>query len=127
MGIVVGIWLALSGVLPALAGLAGAVRARRLRRDGVQVWATAVALHPAGAPHLVALRYTLPNGRVIENSVGGKTRQLLPGERTLIWYSPTDPMDALVQGCEGHAWELAFAITGAALIAAGTAIAIAAP
>jgi hypothetical protein len=127
MAVVIGIWIALSGALPALAGLTGMRRVRRLRRDGVAAWATAVPLYPAGAPQQVALRYELPDGRVVDNPMGGKTGALLAGERALIRYDPADPMDALVQGREGRVADLAFVVTGAVLVAAGAAIAIGAP
>jgi hypothetical protein len=127
MATVLGIWLGLTGAVPALAGLAGLRRVRRLHRHGVRAWATAVRLYPAGEEYQVALRYALPDGRVLENPMGGKTGALLAGERVLIWHDRADPMDALVHGRNGRVADLAFVVTGAVLAAAGAAIAIAAP
>jgi hypothetical protein len=45
----------------------------------------------------------------------------------LIWYDPADPLDVLVQGYEGRVSDLVFVITGAALVAVGALIGIAAP
>jgi hypothetical protein len=44
----------------------------------------------------------------------------------LIWYDPADPQDVLVRGREGRAMDLGFVIAGAALVAAGAVIGIAA-
>ena len=127
MATVVGIWIALAGTVPALAGLTGVRRARRLRRDGVRAWSTAVPFYPAGEDGQVALRYTLPDGRVVENAAVRRTGTLLAGERVLIWYDPADPADAVIQGREGRTTDLVFAVIGAVLVVAGTVIAIVAP
>ncbi len=121
-----GIWLALSGVVPALAGLTALRRARRLRRDGVQVWAAAVPDSSPSGERGTALQYRLPDGRTIEKLGAGKSAALLPGERVLIWYDPADPLDILIRGREGRRSDLAFVIAGAALVAAGAVIGIAA-
>jgi hypothetical protein len=124
MATVLGIWIALAGVPSALAGLTGMRRVRRLRRDGVRAWAT-VVLHSADGERQVALRYTLPDGEVLEKPAAGKA--LLPGERVLIWYDQADPLDVLVHGLEKKAADLVFVIAGVALVAAGVIIGIAAP
>ncbi len=127
MAIVLGIWLALSGVVPALAGLTALRRARRLRRHGVQAWAAAVPDSSPDGERGTALQYRLPDGRTIEKLGAGKAAALLPGERVLIWYDPADPLDMLVRGHDGRAPDLVLVIAGAALVAAGAVIGIAAP
>jgi hypothetical protein len=127
MATVVGIWLALSGVVPVLAGLAGLRRVRRLRRDGVQAWAAAVPDSSPGRERGTALQYRLSDGRTIEKLGAGKTAGLIPGERLLIWYDPADPVDILIQGHDGRRSDLAFVITGVALVGAGALIGIFAP
>ena len=127
MATVLGIWIALAGVPSALAGLAGMRRVRRLRRDGVQAWATVVLRESPDGERQVTLQYTLPGGQVLEKPAGGKTAARLPGERVLIRYDRGDPVDVLVHGRERRAANLAFVIAGAALVAAGVVIAIAAP
>lgn len=127
MATVAGIWLALSGVVPALAGLTALCRARRLRRRGVQVWAAAVPDSSPGGERGTALQYRLPDGRTLEKLGAGKTAALLPGERVLIWYDPADPQDILVRGHDGRVPDLVFVIAGALLVAAGAIIGIAAP
>jgi hypothetical protein len=126
MATVLGIWIALAGVPSALAGLTGMRRVRRLRQDGVRAWAT-VVLHSADGERQVALRYTLPDGEVLEKPATGKAKALLPGERVLIWYDQADPLDVLVHGREKKAADLVFVIAGVALVAAGVLIGIAAP
>lgn len=44
-----------------------------------------------------------------------------------IWCDPADPQDILIQGHDGRRSDLVFAVTGAALIAAGAVIGITAP
>jgi len=127
MATAVGIWLALSGAVPALAGLAALHRARRLRRHGVQAWAAAVPDSSPNGERGTALQYRLPDGRTLEKLGAGKTAALLPGERVLIWYDPDDPQDILIQGHDGRGWDLVFVLSGAVLVAAGAVIGIAAP
>jgi uncharacterized protein DUF3592 len=127
MTTVLGIWFALAGVISAIVGLAGKRRIRRLRREGVQAWAVVVPSHPADGEREVALQYTLSDGRVLEKYSAERTAALLPGERVLIWYDPADPQDVLVRGREGRTSDLVFVIAGAALLAAGAVIGIAAP
>jgi hypothetical protein len=74
---------ALPGAVGVLVGLPGLRRVRRLRRRGTRTWAEAAPL--PGSPHLMALRYILPDEHVMEKLMGGKAA-LLPGERVLIWY-----------------------------------------
>jgi hypothetical protein len=64
---------------------------------------------------------------VLEKYSAERTGELMPGERVLIWYDPADPLDVIVRGREGRAADLVFVIAGAALLAAGAAIGIAAP
>jgi hypothetical protein len=127
MATAVGIWMALSGVVPARAGLTALRRAGRLRRHGVQVWAVAVPDSSPNGERGTALQYGLPDGRTLEKPGAGKAAALLPGERVLIWYDPADPLDVLVQGYEGRVSDLVFVIAGALLVAAGAVIGIAAP
>jgi hypothetical protein len=127
MASAVGIWMALSGVLPALAGLGALRRGGRLRRRGVQAWAAAVPDSSPDGKRGTALQYRLPDGRTLEKLGAGKTAALLPGERVLIWYDPADPQDFLVRGHDGRRSALVFVIAGAALVAAGAVIGIAAP
>jgi hypothetical protein len=122
MTIVLGIWFGLAGVVPALAGITGLRRARRLRRDGVQAWAVA-APRDGG----LTLRYTLPDGRVLEKLTTAKTAAVLSGERVLIWYDPADPLDVLVHGRSGRASNVAFVVAGAAFAITGAVIGILAP
>jgi hypothetical protein len=127
MATVLGIWFALAGVISAIVGLTGKRRVKRLRRDGVQAWAVVVPSHPADGEREVALQYTLPDGRVLEKYSAERIGALLPGERVLIWYDPADPLDVIVRGREGRAADLVFVVAGAALLAAGAVIGIAAP
>jgi hypothetical protein len=127
MASAVGIWMALSGVLPALTGLAALCRGRRLRRHGVRAWAAAVPDSSPNGKRGTALQYRLPDGRTFEKLGAGKTAAPLPGERVLIWYDPADPQDILVRGHDRRRSDLVFVIAGAALVAAGAVIGIAAP
>ena len=131
MVIVLGLWLALVGVVPVLAGLSGRHRARRLRRGGVKAWAVAVP-QPLAAddegPRQVALQYKLADGRVLEKLAPAATSKALhPGQSVLVWYDPKDPMDVLVYGREGRLSDLMFMAAGAALVLAGVGIAVFAP
>lgn len=131
--IVIGIWFAVVGGLAALAGLTGMHRVRRLRRDGVATWATPVAppAGPAGpldgsAPPAL-IRYTLPDGRVIEriSPAGARKAALLrPGQKVLVWYDPEDPQDILVYGREGRFTDRAFLAAGLIFVLIGTGMAI---
>ena len=127
MATVLGIWIALSGVLPALAGLTGLRRVRRLHRDGVRAWAAAVPRPRPDGDHEQVLAYTLPDGRLLEKPMARRAPVLLPGERVLIRYDPEDPLDVLVQGREGHVADLVMAIAGSVLVAVGVVIGVAAP
>jgi|SRR6516162_2166921 hypothetical protein len=127
MATALGIWLGLAGAVPVLVGLAGMRRVRRLRRAGVQAWAVAMPRPQADGESLVALQYTLADGRVLEKLTAGKSAALLPGERVLIWYDPADPEDVLVYGHQRLALNAGFVIAGAALVAAGAVIGILAP
>lgn len=124
MAAIEGIWFGLAGVIAVIAGLTGLRRVRRLRRDGVQAWAVVLPAHPAATERGIAFQYTLPDGRALEKHSPGRTRDLLPGERVLIWYDPADPQDVLVRGCEARASDLAFVTVGTVLVAAGMAIGI---
>jgi len=121
MATVVGIWIALVGMPPLLAGLSGMRRKRRLRRDGVKAWAVAIA-RPDDDKRQVKLQYALADGRVLETSI--RTAAKKPGETVLIWYEPADPSDILVYGRYGRASDLAFATIGVAFVLAGIGIGI---
>jgi hypothetical protein len=122
-----GIWLGLAGAVAVLVGLAGMRRVRRLRRAGVQAWAVVMPQPQDDGESLVALAYTLADGRVLEKLTAGKISALLPGERVLIWYDPADPADVLVYGRQGLVLDAGFVIVGAVLVAAGAIIGILAP
>ncbi len=138
MPTVIGIWIALAGVLPVIVGLAAMRRVARLRRGGVNTWALTVpprlgngtdGTDRAGGKY-VGLAYTLADGRVLEKLVparGGKTGTLRPGQQVLIWYDPADPMDILVYGRPGRVSDTAFVLAGLALMAGGAVLAILAP
>lgn len=130
MATVIGLWFALAGVLPVLAGLAGRHRARRLRRGGVKAWAVAVPwpLADDEGPRQVALQYKLADGRVLEKlASAGARKSLRPGQSVLVWYDPADPQDILVYGREGRLSDLMFVAAGAAFMLAGAGIAVFAP
>jgi hypothetical protein len=124
MAAVLGIWIGLAGALPLLAGITGLHRVGRLHRDGVRTWAVAAPGPPDGG---LVLRYTLPDGRVLEKLASAKTAAVVSGERVLIWYDPADPLDVLVQGRSGTASNVAFVVAGAAFAVAGAVIGILAP
>ena len=125
MAAAVGIWIALTGVVPVLVGFTGMRRVRRLRRCGVRAWAVAERL--PGEQHLMGLRYTLPDQRVLVKVVTGKAASLLPGERVLISYDPADPGDVLVSGRQRLVLDVALLVTGVLFVAAGAVIGILAP
>jgi hypothetical protein len=138
MAVVLGAWLALSGLVPFLAGPASRERTRRLRRDGVKAWAVVVPqpLLPADGPdpfspgEHVSVQYTLADGRIEEQSAGlaGRKRSaLVPGQRILIWYSAEDPADILIYGRESRVCDRVFTLLGAALLLAGALMAGLAP
>lgn len=130
MLIVLGVWVAIAGGVAALAGLSGM---RRLRRDGVAVWAVPVTEPvPAGqrsedepSPRML-LQYSLADGRVLERSARARVTRsapLRPGEPVLIWYDPRDPDDVLIYGRWGRVCDRAFVTAGTLLILVGAAIA----
>jgi hypothetical protein len=130
MAAVLGIWIGLAGVLPVLAGLTGIRRVQRLRREGVKSWAVAEPEPPDDGARRMTLRYTLADGRVLEQSrmwPARKITALRPGQSVLIWYDPADPLDILVYGRQGRVSDLMFVIGGAALILFGAVIGIFAP
>jgi hypothetical protein len=111
----IGVWFGLAGALAVLVALAGRAHAHRLRRDGVQVWGTAVP----GAERTV-VRYALPDGALVERPAGAplrKSRALLPGQKILVWYDPADPGDCVVFGRDGRISDRVLMIAGLALIA----------
>jgi hypothetical protein len=90
MALVLGAWLALSGLVPFLVGLASRERSRRLRRDGVKTWAVVVPAPRQPSDDLtdreVAVEYSLADGRVMEQPIGvagRKASALVPGQRVL--------------------------------------------
>jgi hypothetical protein len=130
MALVLGAWLAFSGLVPFLVGLASRERSRRLRRDGVKTWAVVVLAPRQPSDDLtdrkVALEYSLADGRVMEQPIGvagRKASALVPGQRVLIWYAPNDPADILVYGRDGQVSDRIFTLLGAALLLAGVLIA----
>jgi len=133
MLILFGTLLAVPGGLAVLAGLSGMHRVRRLRRRGVATWALAVTppaaanRQSAGSPRQQVIRYTLADGRVLEQLTPAPARRsasLRPGQKVLVWYDPEDPGDVLVYGRWGRAADRAFVIAGALLVLAGTGIAV---
>jgi hypothetical protein len=138
MAVVLGAWLALSGLVPFLVGVASRERTRKLRRDGMTAWAIIVpqARQPADEAgsltggERISVQYTLADGRGVEQPVGAAGRKgsaLAPGQRILIWYSADDPADILVYGREGRVADRVFTLLGAALLLAGALIAGFAP
>jgi hypothetical protein len=131
MSIGVGVLLAIVGSLAILAGATGLRRLRRLRRQGVSVWAMAVPL-PAPAGELadrsrILLQYTLEDGRVVERiaaSTAHRGGALEPGRRVLIWYDPADPEDMLVFGRDRGRSDWAFMTAGMLLIVVGVTVAV---
>jgi hypothetical protein len=122
VAIVIGVWLCLVGGITALVGLSARQRARTLRRDGVEVWATAVA----GPDRTVRLRYDLGDGRVLDGlcPAGFRKPPPLPGEKVLAWYQPADPRELLVHGREGKLSDRLFMLTGALFILIGVGFAV---
>lgn len=137
--------MALAGALALLVGVSARRRVRRLKRNGIKVWAEAVhrplpdGAVPGGALHdeeqhdeeqhdggqQVTLRYTLADGRVLERSARARrAAPLAPGQKVLIWYDPDDPAEVLVYGRDGRASDLAFVVIGLIFLVAGSAIAI---
>jgi hypothetical protein len=138
MATVLGIWFAIAGVVPVVAGLAGRHRVRRLRRDGVKAWAVAVpqpatdvdrADEERPGERRVALQYRLTDGRVLDKPAPGATRKTAfrPGQSVLIWYDPADPFDILVHGRDGRVSDLMFMAAGAVFMLAGAGIAVFTP
>jgi hypothetical protein len=130
MAVAVGVWMALAGALALLVGLAARHHARRLRRDGVRVWAVTMRQSLDDGGEQVTMRYPLADGRAVERPVPARTKRaapLLPGDKVLIWYDPADPAEVLVYGREGRVSDLAFVVVGVILILAGAALAIIAP
>jgi hypothetical protein len=111
----IGVWFGLAGALAVVVALAGRARARRLRRDGVMVWGTAV---PGAERTLV--RYALPDGALLERPARDplrKSRALLPGQQILLWYNPADPGDSVLFGRDGRISDRVLLCVGLALIA----------
>lgn len=133
MAIVAGIWFALVGAIAALAGLSGMRQSRRLRRDGVSVWAVAVPPSiPAGEqrgwpPHRTMIQYALADGQVMERISPRPARKaavLRPGQRVLVWYDPADPQDVLVYGREGRIANRLFVAAGVLFFLIGAGLAL---
>jgi Protein of unknown function (DUF3592) len=133
MLILFGILLAVPGGLAVLAGLSGRRRVRRLRRRGVATWALAVTApapasrQSAGSPRQQVIRYTLADGRVLEQIIpepAKRSTSLRPGQKVLVWHDPEDPGDVLVYGRWGRAADRAFVIAGALSVLAGAGIAV---
>jgi Protein of unknown function (DUF3592) len=132
MAVVIGLWFALAGGVAALAGLSARQRARRLRRNGLSAWATAVPAQfpddeqPAKSASPTMIQYTLADGQVMERASprpARKSASLRPGQKVLVWYQPRDPQDVLVYGQEGRLADWAFLLIGVLFIFIGIAIA----
>ncbi|HEY6790713.1 MAG TPA: DUF3592 domain-containing protein [Trebonia sp.] len=124
MAVVIGVWMALAGALALLVGASARRRVRRLKRDGIKVWAEAIHRPPPDGEQ-VTLQYTLTDGRVLERSA--RTRRGAPlasGEKVLIWYDPHDPAEVVISGRDGRASDLAFVVIGLIFLLAGAGIAI---
>jgi Protein of unknown function (DUF3592) len=96
----IGVWFGLAGGLAVLVAVTGRARARRLRREGVKVWGTAI---PGTERTLV--QYALPDGALVERPARDplrKSRALLPGQKILVWYDPADPANSVVFGRDGR-------------------------
>ena len=135
MAVFIGVWMALAGALALLVGVSARRRVRRLKRDGIKVWAEAVrrplpgTALPAGeqsdGEQQVTLRYTLTDGRMLERATRtGRAGLLAPGQKVLIWYDADDPAEVVVYGRDGRASDLAFVVIGLIFLVAGAAIAI---
>jgi hypothetical protein len=131
--VVYGVWLALSGGIAWLAGLAGARRRRRLRSSGRIAWAMVLPTPSArdeaapGRPG-ISVQFALDDGRVIERAHGRRARRsaaLRPGQRVLVWYDPEDPGDVLVYGSDGRWSDRTFLAVGLVLVVVGVLLATA--
>src|SRR5216683_2551315 len=96
-------------------------RVRRLRRDGLSVWAMAVPPPVAEGEQLdgelrrTLIQYALQDGRVVERSSlepVGRAASLRPGQKVLVWYDPADPQDVVVYGPEGRLADRTFVAVG---------------
>jgi hypothetical protein len=131
MVIVLGVWLALAGVVALLAGLSAQGRVRRLRRHGLKAWGVIVTARdaegrqPAGSRGTL-VQYRLADGQVLERIVpqkGIRTAPPQPGEKVLVWYDAKDPGDILVYGRWGRAGDWAFVAAGVASVVGGIILA----
>jgi hypothetical protein len=112
----IGIWFGLAGMLAVVVAMAGRARARRLRREGVKVWGTAVP----GSERTVVM-YALPDGVLLERPARDplrKSRALLPGQKILVWYDPADPGDYVLFGRDGRVGDRILLFVGLGLIVA---------
>ena len=135
MPVLIGVWFGIAGSLAVLAGLTARLRVRRLRREGVAVWATAVPTpEPAtpgpatpGPAGPVRLEYTLADGRVMQRLGAARGRRLRAGQKVLVWYDPADPGEVVVYGQEGRLSDRVFMLAGALFIVVGVGLAAFAP
>jgi Protein of unknown function (DUF3592) len=121
----IGVWFGLAGALAVVVALAGRARARRLRRDGVKVWGTAVS-----GTERTLVRYALPDGMLLERPTRDplrKSRALLPGQKILVWYDPADPGDSVLFGRDGRVGDRILLFVGLALIASAFLLGIVNP
>lgn len=124
MAAVLGVWIGLAGAVAALTGVTGLRRNRWLRRHGAKAWAVAVPQAGDDGEQLVALEYTLPDGRVLERLSAGNAATLPPGHSVLVWYDPADPQDTLVYGRRGWPVNVGFVAIGAVLETFAVAIGV---
>jgi hypothetical protein len=138
MAVAIGVWIAFAGALALLVGASARRRVRRLKRDGIKVWAESVhrplpdGQQPYGRQsdngQPVMLQYTLTDGRILERPARPRRASpLAPGQKVLVWYDPHDPAEVLVYGRDGRTSDLVFISIGLAFLLIGAVIAILAP
>jgi len=131
MQLAAGIWICLVGGIAALTGLVGMRRMRRLKRTGATAWAMVLPYpsepgdQPRRAGRRALVQFSLDDGRIIEQSCAqvGRSAELRPGQKILVWYDPADPSDVLVYGRHGRLGDSLFVTAGIGLIIVGALIA----
>jgi hypothetical protein len=124
--IVFGLWLALAGGVALLAGVTAARRARRLREQGTSAWGLVVAAPRPADPdeprRRPLIQYRLADGRTLQQLCPGtlrRSRELVPGDRVLVWYDPADPGEVVVYRRDGRNSDRVFAAAGLLFIVLG--------